>query len=305
MTESAFSRNTQTLDRPIDCSGVKPYVQLVKLPLSATVAASALAGFFMRPDRLEGAPVTLTICVLLLACGCAALNNYQDRRLDGRFARTRRRPLPSGCISPERARTAALALIICGMAGLFWQPLPVPLLGGIAVICYNGLYTPLKRLTAWAMLPGAICGMLPPWMGWLAAGGDPVSIQIILVMIIFGIWQMPHFWLILLTHAADYQDANLPSPLMSLTPIQLERIVLVWVVALGALMLCLPLVRLIQTLQGLALLLVNTAVLVGFFLWHYRRGNHRPVYRGHFTRLNLAVFISMTIVICERALYWA
>lgn len=303
-TATVISQRTAGVHRSSACTGVKPLLQLIKLPLSATIALSALVGCLIHTPRLEGPAILLWISTLLLACGCAALNNYQDRHLDQRFTRTRKRPLPLGCIAPERARVAAILLILSGLAGLLlWLPYTILLLGIAAVVCYNGLYTPLKRSTGWAMLPGMVCGMLPPWMGWLTAGGEPLSLQIILVMSIFGVWQIPHFWLVVLANEAEYQHTNLPTPLMHLTRSQLERILLAWVIALATLMLCLPLTRLIQTPLGLAAVLINTAVMTGLFLWAHQAIKKRPAYRTLFTQLNLAVFFSLAIVVFERVIY--
>ena len=90
--------------------------------------------------------------------------------------RTANRPLPAGRMSLASALFLSGLLILLGLyfltsseanAGL------LALLGAFAVIWYNGIYTYLKRLTAFAVIPGALLGALPPVIGWTAAGGDP------------------------------------------------------------------------------------------------------------------------------------
>lgn len=70
------------------------------------------------------------------------------------------------------------------------------ILGVFALFCYNGLYTPLKKKTLFAVWPGVICGMLAPAIGWTAvpqALGHGTRIQLFGVMLVMGIWQVPHF----------------------------------------------------------------------------------------------------------------
>jgi hypothetical protein len=55
----------------------------------------------------------------------------------------------------------------------------------ITILWYNGVYTYLKRITALAVIPGAFTGALPPLIGWMAAGGNPFDITIILVQVLF------------------------------------------------------------------------------------------------------------------------
>ncbi len=197
------------------------------------VAVSTLAGYALHPAPDSG--VWLPFAgVFLLAGGSTALNQVQERDLDGRMLRTRNRPLPAGRLRPRTALLAALLLIAGGLAALAAAGFPPLLLGVTAVLFYNGIYTPLKRRTAFAVLPGAVCGALPPLIGWTAAGGHPADFRAVLLAGLLFLWQVPHFWLFAEKHREDYRRAGLPLLATSFTPSQVRRLAFSWSLALAA-----------------------------------------------------------------------
>jgi protoheme IX farnesyltransferase len=172
--------------------------------------------------------------VFLLAAGGSALNQVQERATDALMARTRHRPLPAGLLSPRAGLAVVLALFASALALLLAAgPLPAGL-GVFAIVWYNGVYTPLKKITPWALLPGALCGALPPVLGWTAAGGAVADYRIILLAGIFFLWQVPHFWLLARRCRRDYRRAGLPTVARLFPPRQARRITLAWVIALAA-----------------------------------------------------------------------
>lgn len=70
--------------------------------------------------------------------------------------------------------------------------------GLCAVIAYNGLYTPLKKKTLLAIIPGCLSGMLPALIGWSVTGQSVWNFDILMLMGILGLWQIPHTFIILL-----------------------------------------------------------------------------------------------------------
>lgn len=95
---------------------------------------------------------------------------------------------------------------------------------------YNGVYTPLKRKTAFAIIPGALVGALPPVAGWTAAGGDLLDGRIIMIAAYFFIWQIPHFWLLLMLYGNDYEKGGFPTLNRVFSPEQLKRITVMWLI---------------------------------------------------------------------------
>jgi protoheme IX farnesyltransferase len=212
---------------------------LIRPRLSAMVALSALAGYALHPAP-GGNPLLLLAGIFLLAAGCTALNQVQERDLDARMERTRRRPLPSGCLRPSVALLIAFSLLGGGLAPLAMAGLLPLLLGLAAAILYNGIYTPLKPRSALALFPGALCGALPPLIGWTAGGGSPVDFRAVLLAGILFLWQVPHFWLHAERHREDYLRAGLPVPAALFGVAQLRRIFFAWTASLAAAVLLVP-----------------------------------------------------------------
>jgi protoheme IX farnesyltransferase len=151
------------------------------------------------------------------------------------------RPLPRGELTPTAAAGIGGALLLAGLfiLGVSGSLLPL-LLGAGALLWYLLVYTPLKRRTPFALAVGALCGSMPPLLGWCAAGGSPLDFRVMLLSGLLYLWQIPHFWLFLRRHGDDYRRAGLPLPRLTVqggVPTPFCRI---WVVALVAAVLLLP-----------------------------------------------------------------
>jgi len=193
---------------------LKILLELTKAKITVAVTISVATGFFMFTGAFTLDAVMPAAGVFLLACGSAALNQVQEAKVDGLMSRTRSRPIPSGRISRDWALFLSLVFIGAGMYVLSCietHTVTLLVLGGLAVVWYNGVYIALKRITAFAVIPGSLVGAIPPVIGWAAAGGvydDPTILE---VALFFFMWQIPHFWLLLLMFAEDYERAGLPS----------------------------------------------------------------------------------------------
>ena len=177
-------------------------------------------------------PAAVVAGAFVLACGSCALNQYQERRIDSLMARTAKRPIPSGRIRPGQALGLALLLILSGEGLLlFTGNAAVPLLGTVAVCWYNIVYTGLKKVSAFAVVPGALVGAIPPAMGWAAGGGRLSDPSLAALAFFFFMWQVPHFWLHLLTYGKEYAEAGLPSLSDVFSAAQLKRLTFQWLSA--------------------------------------------------------------------------
>ena len=268
------------------------------------VSLSALLGYVCKTSTISPQAFIVFASILLLAAGCATLNNIQDRHSDKNLERTKNRPLASNKIALSTAFSQALILMTIGLAGLKMGPPNNNALYSaiIAVVLYNGIYTPLKKKSILAIIPGAVCGMLPPLIGWQFAGAGIISADIILLMVIFGIWQLPHFWLLLLRYKQDYQHRAPINMLSIFTSKQLSRIIFCWVSAFATLVLFVPLFNIVQAPFSIWLLAANAVTLIGSFSYClFFPGNNKDTRHPRlFIQLNISLFLLIATTLADR-----
>jgi heme o synthase len=226
-------------------------LELGKVRIAVLSTASAVTGWLLASHAFSLAMLPAVAGVFLLALGAGALNQVQERDLDARMHRTERRPIPSGRMRAGTALAIAVALILLGAMCLVSNPVSM-LLGLFTVLWYNGVYTPLKRVSAFAAIPGGVVGSVPPMIGWTAAGGDPADPRILAVAFFFFVWQVPHFWLLLLRIGDDYARAGLPTLTRVFTRRQLARIVYVWMIATAVACMSMPMFGVASPLWAMA-----------------------------------------------------
>jgi heme o synthase len=189
---------------------LKDYWTLTKPEVNFLVLISTWVGFDLGwQGSFRLLPLVHTLLgTLLVASGTATLNQYLERDLDALMRRTARRPLPAG-----RLRSfEALGLgVLFSLAGAAYLALAVNALASLlavaTLVSYLGLYTPLKRRTAWCMFVGAFPGALPPLIGWAAARGSLSFEPVVLSAVVF-LWQFPHFLSIAWMYREDYARAG-------------------------------------------------------------------------------------------------
>lgn len=206
-------------------SRVADFVALTKPRIAVASAFAAGAGWAAAGG---GGRLLPALAGTLLAAGsAAALNMWLERDVDAVMARTRTRPIPAGRVTGREALAfgfllAALAGAVLASAG----PLPSLLAAG-AWAAYLLVYTPLKRVTALALVPGAVAGAAPPVVGWSAARGGLEGGAWALFGLVFA-WQIPHFLALAWRCRADYAAAGLP-----LAPAGAPWLALPWTAAMA------------------------------------------------------------------------
>jgi len=182
------------------------FVALTKPRILMMVVIMSAAGYFLGAKSIEpfGVFFAMLAGTALSSGGAAVLNNYMERDCDTQMARTRTRPIPLGIVAPNEALIFGLALSLVGV--LLLACLVNPLSGFLSlltVFLYVLVYTPLKRISWWNTVVGAIPGALPPMGGWVSATNELDAGAWILFLILF-VWQHPHFYAIAWMYKEDY-----------------------------------------------------------------------------------------------------
>ena len=183
---------------------VKTYMVFTKFRLSALVILSALSGYLFvgGNDNLE---ITyLLVGGLLVTAASNGSNQIWERDLDKLMKRTEGRPIPQGLMSVTEGLVIVLLFLFAGTAMLYMINLYSALLGVAAYIMYVFMYTPLKRVTPWAVFVGAFPGAIPPMLGAIAATNEFGLVPGVLFFVQFT-WQFPHFWAIAWVAYDDYK----------------------------------------------------------------------------------------------------
>lgn len=152
---------------------------------------------------------TLSGTALIIASACV-VNNYIDRKIDAKMARTKSRALASGSISPSNAIIFAAILGVIGFSLLiFYTNWLTVSLGLMAYFVYIVVYGYAKRHSVHGTLVGSVAGALPPVAGYTAATNE-LNLGAGLIFLILVTWQMPHFYSIAIYRYKDYKAAGLP-----------------------------------------------------------------------------------------------
>lgn len=281
---------------------IAPWLELTKFKLSFAVALSPVAGYFMLGNIQAISLMGVFLGTLLLSCAVIALNQYQERFIDAKMDRTKNRPLPSGEISETRAVRGIVIMILMGLLVLWFLTNPLTtLLGAINGLWYNLVYTPLKKKSAFAVIPGGLCGAIPPMMGWAAGGGYIWDAKIVVLALFFFVWQVPHFWLILLKFGKEYENAGLSSVTSFWNQAQLKNITFIWMLTTGVSALLLPVFNMVHLLSLKVLLVITAASYIALTIKSLY-GSAKVNYFMAFIAINLFLLLVIILLIIQRFL---
>lgn len=202
----------QTVQRIPFSQRIKWYITLTKPGILMGNAITAMGGFALASKGSFDLLLFLSMLVginLIMASGCV-LNNYIDRDMDKKMARTQHRPSAMGIISVGELVGLASALCIAGLT-LLWgmTNLLTSFIAITGLVVYVAWYSFLKYRTRHATLIGSIAGAIPPLVGYCAVTSrfDGIACFLFLMMVL---WQMPHFFAIAIFRAHDYEAASIP-----------------------------------------------------------------------------------------------
>ncbi len=272
-------------------------LELTKLRISAASTFTGATGYIAFRQGADWGLVSALLGTLLLAMASSALNEVQEHDKDAVMPRTRNRPIPRGAVGPPMATFFAVLLALTGFHLLLWIHGWTPaLLGLLALVWYNGFYTPLKRVSAFAVVPGSLIGALPPAIGWTAAGGSLSDPAILALGFVLFIWQVPHFWLLALMHHEGYEKAGFPTLSTHFQEAQILRLVFTWTCAALAACALLPLFDILTGWPALGLL---GAASLWLFVRATRLFHSGPDVRRAFMDINVFALAVMAAVIFD------
>jgi protoheme IX farnesyltransferase len=173
-------------------------------------------------------------------------------------------------------------------------------LGIFNIIWYNLVYTPLKRITPLAVIPGSLIGAVPAIMGWVAAGGNIADRQILILSVFLIIWQIPHFWLILMKHNSDYEKAGFPGIERIFSEKNIRYIIFSWLLATVFSSVLLTVSGFISHTATIIILIAGNLIIIYFFFTHIFNRNQIHL-KKLIISINLYMFFVVSLAICNNA----
>lgn len=245
---------------------VKAYVSFTKLRLSALVIVSALSGYLFVGGNSGMDICWLLVGGMLVTAASNGSNQIWERDFDKLMNRTKTRPLPTGKMSLTEAYIVVIVSLVAGTIMLFQLNYLSAMLGLLAFVSYVFIYTPMKRLSPWAVFVGAFPGAIPPLLGAVAHTNSFGMVPGILFFVQF-VWQFPHFWAIAWVAFDDYKAGG-----YSLLPSKTgkSKNSAFQICTYSLLLIPFTLLPWAMGITGTATLIIGSAAAFAFFWYSYR-----------------------------------
>jgi len=280
---------------------MKVFTDLTKFRITVLVSFTTGLGYILGANELSFTMFYVIAGIFLLAAASSSLNHWQEKNTDALMERTKLRPIPSGRIEPASAVYVSLGLLISGSVLLLATTnFTTFAVGLFTFFWYNGVYTPLKRKTAFAIIPGALVGALPPVAGWTAAGGSLGDSRIWIIAAYFFIWQIPHFWLLLMLYGSDYEKGGFPTLNKVFGHEQLKRITSMWLVGNIMTAMLIPLFVYVNYLPSFLLLCAISVWMLAVTFRFLRSQAERKDIRNTFLAINFFTLLLITILSIDK-----
>jgi protoheme IX farnesyltransferase len=282
-------------------TGIKDYLELAKIKIMIPVSLTGFTGYFAFDPHISSGILLTTLGIFLLAVSSSVLNQIQEVEFDVKMNRTSHRPLPSRKIKLSHALIFFFLNLLTGASFLYaGGNLKAVIIGLFTIFWYNVVYTYAKRITSFAVVPGAITGALPPLIGWVAAGGIPWDKPIIFIGFLIFTGQIPHFWLLILRYGDEYKNAGFPTLTEIFTTTQINRLTFSWVVSsvFAALFLCY--FEIIQSRFIMGILVIASAYIIWQFSGLIRPGGNNRTVKKYSILLDLYFLLVLLLLISDR-----
>jgi protoheme IX farnesyltransferase len=254
---------TSNINNP---SKFKAYVSFTKFRLSFLVVVSALSGYLFAGGKDLLQITYLVVGGMLVTAASNGSNQIWEKDLDKLMKRTQSRPLPQNNMSLQESYILVILFLVAGLVLLFQLNLTTALLGLLSYILYVFIYTPLKRVTPWAVFVGAFPGAMPPMLGAIAHTNEFGLMPGVLFFVQF-IWQFPHFWAIAWVVYDDYKAGG-----FSLLPSKdgKGKGSAFQIIVYSFLLIPISLIPWVLDWTGIATLIIGTIVSTWFFYYAYK-----------------------------------
>jgi protoheme IX farnesyltransferase len=216
---------------------IRAYYRLTKPGIIYGNAITAIGGYFLAAGKCFNPFIFFGVLFgLSFVIGSACVfNNYIDRNIDSKMARTKNRALAKKTIPYRHALVFGAFLGTLGFLILFLFTNPLTLLVAfIGFFAYVVVYSVWKRRSEWGTVVGSISGAVPPVVGYCAVTHH-LDGAAILIFLILCVWQMPHFYAIAIFRKNDYASASIPVlPIrqgIKQTKIQISLYILAFIIA--------------------------------------------------------------------------
>lgn len=185
-----------------------------KVRLGFLIMACALTGVAVVPQHALSAwqILVLGVATLVASSAAGAFNQFYERDLDARMARTRVRPFVTGRFQANHAWLGgiAAALVLALAAAALATNVTASFFVFLGAFTYGVVYTVwLKRRTWLNIVIGGLAGSFAILAGAAAAGAATDPVPLILAVVLF-LWTPPHFWALAYACREDYRRAGVP-----------------------------------------------------------------------------------------------
>ncbi|WP_027963068.1 heme o synthase [Halalkalibacillus halophilus] len=193
------------------------FLGLIKIGIINSNLMTAFAGFWLALfytnqsffNHWQAFILVMLGTAFVIAGGCV-INNYYDRDIDQKMARTVNRATITGTIPLSIILSMGIAFSVLGFILLYLTTPLAALFGFIGWFVYVVLYTMWsKRRYTINTVVGSFSGAVPPLIGWTAVEATIHPAAFVLFLIMF-IWQTPHFLALAIRKKEDYRQANIP-----------------------------------------------------------------------------------------------
>ena len=193
---------------------MRAVLNLFKVRIGVAIALAAAAGLAVEQGTRLGfvEKSILVLCVLMASAAAGAFNQYVERDLDVKMARTNKRPFVTGALEHGPFWLWVIGAML--FASVLAASLSGNLLAGtyvfLGAFTYGVVYTVwLKRRTWWNIVVGGLAGSFAVLAGAAAVSPAPGPEALALALVLF-LWTPPHFWSLAIACRADYAAAGVP-----------------------------------------------------------------------------------------------